>query len=351
MVNPRFLGNKNVLLIDGTNLLLRVLFSKNKGSVVISQPEMILECAMIFIRQITICLKKYSCERVYVAFDNGGSIRKKAIFEEYKQNRPNSGTNYGQVSPYNDATNDLFVSLKTKTLELCHIFNLPIFHEYGIEADDALAIMANQLTSIGKQVILLSNDSDFLQLLRIPSIICSIPYNKSEVTLDSFTKYFSELPKSKGITISSFEYLYYKVIVGDTSDNIQGIRGIGYKTLNKLMKEQLPLEEKTTIEMYIADGLDYIKLLASRNSTKLEKLIHDNLDLLIRNYKLIELSEKYISSKTVSLTLKKLMEVPETPDKKDVIKRFNTLFPNSSELDFVLNTLFAFKSIYQEVSE
>ena len=113
------------------------------------------------------------------------------------------------------------------------------------------------------------------------------------------------------------------------------------------MKEQLPTETLTTINLYMADGLDYAKLLATRNTTKLEQLVHDNLDLIIRNYKLIELSERYISPNTISLTLKKLMEVPEIPDRKNVIVGFNKLF-NSSGTEFILNTLFSLKSVYHE---
>ena len=348
MVSPKFVNTKNVLVVDGNNLLIRILFSKNKGNIVISQPELIQECAEIFIRQILICIKKYTCERVYVAFDNGGSIRKKAIFEAYKQNRANSNTNYGQVSAFNDTSTDLFINLKTKVIDLCDIFNLPIFHEYGIEADDFCGIAAKELTNIGKQVIILSNDSDFLQLVKTPSVICSIPYNKSEVSLDNFTNYFSNLPKYKGVEISSFEYLFYKTIVGDTSDGIPGIKGIGFKTLHKLMKEQLPLETKETINVYISDSFDYIKLLASRNNTKLEKLIHDNLDIIDRNYKLIDLSEKTISQNTISLTLKKLMEIPEMPDRKETIKKIHTLFAGHADLEFVLNSLFSLQPIYHK---
>lgn len=349
MVSPKFMDSQNVLLIDGHNLLIRVMFSKNKGSVVISEPELIQECAEIFINQISLCIRKYSCKRLYVAFDNGGSIRKKAIFEAYKANRPASGTNYGQVSAFNDTSSDLFSKLKEKVLELCNILNLTVFCEYGIEADDYIGIATKELTNIGKQVIILSNDSDFLQLVRTPSVICSIPYNKSEVSLDNFTRYFSELPKTKGVTISSYEYLFYKVIVGDTSDNINGIKGIGYKTLFKLMKEQLPLENKSTLDIYVKNNLDYIKLLSSRNSTKLEKLIHENIELLERNYKLIDLTSSVISSNTVSLTLKKLLEVGELPGKKETIHKFHELFPLATNyIDFVIGTLFAFKPVYKE---
>lgn len=348
IVTPKFLDTKNVLIIDAYNLLLRILFSKNKGAVILSEPELIQECAEIFIRQIIMCIKKYSCERLYIGFDNGGSIRKKAIFEAYKQNRPNSGTNYGQVSAISNTNNELFATLKAKVLELCYMLNLPVFHEYGIECDDFVGVATKELNNMGKQVIILSNDSDFLQLCKIPSVICSIPYNKSEVSLDNFTKYFSELPKARGATLSSYEYLFYKVIVGDASDNIPGIKGIGYKTLNKLMKEQIPTETPDNLKMYVSDNLAFIRHLADKNATKLEKLIHDNLDILERNYKLIDLSDTVISPRTVSLTLTKLQEVPEMPDKKELMKKFHATFSGQPNIEFLINTLFSLKPIYRE---
>ena len=164
--------------------------------------------------------------------------------------------------------------------------------------------------------------------------------------MDTFPTYMASLPKTKGLAISSFEYLFYKTLVGDTSDNIDGIKGIGYKTLNKLMTAQLEHETKQDVSLYMNDTLDYVKLLAERNATKLEKLVHDNLDIITRNYKLIELSDRYISPKTVSLTLKKLMEIPEAPDRKKVIGDFHRLFSGPSATEFLLNTLFSLKPVY-----
>jgi DNA polymerase-1 len=346
MVTPKFMDTKSVLLVDGNNLLLRILFSKNKGGTLLSQPEIIQDCAMIFIHQIVTQVRKYSCDRVYVAFDRGGSLRKKAIFEEYKKNRENQATT-GYSAAFGDPDTSLFVELKTKTIQLCSMFSLPVFHEYGIEADDMIGVATEELAKLGKTVVILSNDSDFLQLVNYGNVVCAIPYKKADVTKDNFTEYFSECSKSKGVMLSASEYIFYKTIVGDTSDNIDGIKGLGYKRLHKLMEEQLKIESQETRDLYMRDTLAYVEHLANSNTTTLEKLVASNLDLIIRNYKLIELSSKYASPSTVGLTLKKLLEVPEAPSKKEAIKNFHQIFPGSPHIEFILNTVFSFRNLYQ----
>lgn len=346
MVSPKFLDTKSVLLVDGNNLLLRILFSKNKGNSLQTNSELIQDCAMIFMHQITSQVRKYSCDRVYVAFDCGGSLRKKAIFDSYKQNREFQATS-GTSAAFNDPDTSLFVELKAKTIALCRIFNLPVFHEYGIEADDMIGLAVEEFSKLGKTTVVLSNDSDFLQLLNYGSVVCSIPYKKADVTKDEFTAYFSECSKSKGIMISCSEYLFYKTLVGDTSDNIDGIKGIGYKTLHKLMEEQLKTDTQEARDMYMKDPINYVDYLATQNTSKLEKLVSSNLDKIKRNFKLIELSSKFASSHTIQLTLKKIQEVYEAPSRKTVMHEFHSLFPGTPHIEFIFNTLFALKHVYK----
>jgi 5'-3' exonuclease len=283
-------------------------------------------------------------------FDCGGSLRKKAIFEEYKQNRNFQATT-GSMAAFNDPNTDLFCTLKEKVIALCRIFNLPVIHEYGIEADDIIGIATEEFCKLGKQIILLSNDSDFLQLLSVGSVVCSIPYKKLDVDASGFPQFFSECSKSKGVAITASEYIFYKALVGDTSDNIDGIKGLGYKTLHKLLTEQLQNETPENRTLYMTDGLEYAKQMAKNNTTKLEKLVNTNLDTVIRNYKLIDLSSRFASTHTIQLTLKKLLEASEAPSRKDIIREFHTLFPGHAHVEFLLNTLFALKNIYQVPEE
>lgn len=346
MVTPKFLDTKSVLLVDGNNLLLRILYSKNKGNTLSSQPEIIQDCAMIFMHQIVTQVRKYSCDRVYVAFDLGGSLRKRAIFDAYKKNRENQATT-GYSAAFNDPDTSLFVDLKTRTIKLCQMFNLPVFHEYGIEADDMIGVATEELAKMGKTVVVLSNDSDFLQLVNYGSVVCAIPYKKADVTKDNFTEYFSECSKAKGVMISASEYIFYKTLVGDSSDNIDGIKGLGYKTLHKHMEKQLASEPQEIRDLYMRNTLDYVEYLSEKNTSPLEKLVAANKDKIIRNYKLIELSSKYASSHTTQLTLKKLLEVPEAPSKKALIKEFHLLFSGAPHIEFILNTLFSFRTLYK----
>lgn len=350
MVSPQFLDINSVLLIDGNNLLIRILYSRNTGNILLSPSELIESCAQIFLHQIILCVKKYSCNRVYVAFDNGGSLRKKAIFDEYKANRKihatTSAISSGQTS--SDPNLKLFSDLKEVTIKLCRSFNLPIFMEFGIEADDFIGIATEQLTMLGKQVIILSNDSDFLQLVAKSKVVCSIPYKKIDVSKENFTEFFSECTKSKGVNIVAGEYLFYKALVGDTSDNIDGIDRIGYKTLSKLMAEQLQSSSEEDRYLYLKDSLAYIEKLSENNTTKLEKLIHTNIDKIKRNYKLIELSSRYISANAIHMTLQKLMEVSQSPNRKDVLTEYRKIFNSSAPLELVINTVFSLKSTYSQ---
>lgn len=348
MVTPKFLDTRNVLLVDGNNLLLRILYSKSKGSSLLTPSELIRDCAMIFIHQVVTHVKKYSCERIYVAFDCGGSLRKKSIFEEYKKNREYQATT-GYSAAFNDPSTSLFSELKEKTVALCRAFNLPVFVEYGVEADDMIGVATAELTKLGKTVIVLSNDSDFLQLLNYGSVVCCIPYKKADITKDNFTDFFSNCSKSTGVKIACSEYLFYKSLVGDSSDNIDGIPRLGYKTLHKLMEKQLETELQETRDLYMNDTLNYVLHLSEANTTKLEKLVHEHLATVLRNYKLIDLSEKFVSSSVIRLTLKKLLEVYEAPSKKDVLKHFNILFPDSQGMEFVMNSVFSLRSVYRKL--
>lgn len=346
MVSPKFLDTNSVLLVDGNNLLLRILFSKNKGNSLQTPAELIQDCAMIFMHQITSQVRKYSCDRVYIAFDNGGSLRKKAIFEEYKRNREFQATT-GSYAAFNDPNTSLFVELKDKTIKLCRIFNLPVFHEYGIEADDMIGVAVEELAKLGKNIVVLSNDSDFLQLLNYGNVTCSIPYKKADVNKDNFSSFFAESSKSKGVVISCSEYIFYKALVGDSTDNIDGLHGIAYKKLYKLMEEQLANDPQEARDLYMHDTAEYVEYLAKRNTTKLEKLVAADIDKIRRNYKLIELSSRTVSPHAVQLTLKKLTEVMPPPSKKGALHDFHTVFPGSPNIEFIFNTLFMLKNTYK----
>lgn len=350
MVSPVFLDTRSVALVDAMNLLLRIYFSVSKGNPLKSETDLIESCCQIFFYQIGLVVRKYSCDRLFIVFDHGGSMRKKAILESYKATRTYKTTASGELG---NSSEETFPQLKAAILRLCREFNITTFCEYGIEADDMIGVAVEELTKLGKRIVIVSNDSDFLQLLTNANVVCSIPSKSIDLTGPGFSEYFASCTKSKGVFITPSEYLFYKALVGDTSDNIEGISRLGYKTLYKLMQEQLETELQETRSLYATDTLAYLRLLASRattkvSPTKLEKLISDNLSLLERNYKLIELSSTTASTNTIHLTLKCLQVSYSSPNKKSIISTYNELFPNSTSrvLEFVSSTCAALAPTY-----
>ncbi len=332
----KFLDANPALLIDGSNLLIRLLYSRQSGSNLLSEPELITSVANIFIHQLKLAVKQFNASSCYIVFDIGGSYRKTKLFPEYKRNR--------DLAPVSNTTLDtkdylfsMYGKLRDMTVELCRAFNLPVFMETGIEADDILGIMAEHLTSLGKQAVIFSNDSDFLQLVSNPYISCYIPTKKQIVNNTTFTDYFEE---NKGIRIHPSEYLFFKALVGDKGDNIPGIPRVGYKTLYKL-KDAYFASDVSYLDLYDKNPVDFITTVAKIPSeNKLLNLISSNEKIILRNYKLIDLSSAYASAYVQNAALKFLSsDTLPKPNYAEVATRYKEIFKTTPKFDFILESI------------
>ena len=342
VVSQRFLEGHPFLLVDGSNLLMRLLFVRQKGSNLLTEPELISSVSEGFVRYVSDTIKKNCCSGVLVAFDLGGSLRKKSLYKEYKANREMAACS----SVPNDSKeymNELYPKLRNKVVELCRMYNLNVFYEFGIEADDILGLLAERLNEVGRDCVILSNDSDFLQLCSFPKVSCIIPYKKVVVDMHTFPTYFNECSKSKGVKIHACEYIFYKALVGDTSDNIVGINRVGYKTLHK-KKEEYFTAFPTMSDLFATDQIDFIKLAATEpNGHPFETLIKDNLTMILLNYKLIDLTSKYASATLINESYKILNKQPmPKPTKMALIQGHNAMFgiaPSLANLTEAVNGL------------
>jgi 5'-3' exonuclease len=201
-----FMDTNPALLVDGSNLLVRLLYARQKGSNLLTETELISSVADMFIHQLGIQVKNFNCSSLYIIFDIGGSHRKQALFADYKGNRELKPV-AGALIDTKDFLFSVYGKLRDSVVELCRAFNLPVFMETGIEADDIIGIMAEQLNSLGKHSVILSNDTDFLQMVASSSISCYVPYKKTLVTNKNFPEYFDEM---KSVKIHPAEYLFYK---------------------------------------------------------------------------------------------------------------------------------------------
>lgn len=142
---------------------------------------------------------------IYVFDGKGGKAQRQKVFPGYKANRP----------PMADAFRD--------TLELFKLLvqrtNKPSIEVPGWEADDVIAHIVGCQTDASPEILIHSNDADFLALLKEGRVSMTDPSTK-----------FKEVAYS--------DVRLYKTLCGDNSDNIDGIPGFGHKSFLKLTPEQ-----------------------------------------------------------------------------------------------------------------
>ena len=155
---------------------------------------------------------------VVVVLDAGGKNFRHEMFPEYKANRP-------------PAPEELKVQIPL-VKEVIQALSLPLLQEEGCEADDVIASICRQAVAEGFEVVIVSGDKDLMQLV-----------GKGVVMYDSMKEvvYDPEGVKKK-MGVPPGQVLDLLALMGDTSDNIPGVYGVGQKTASKLLAEHGDLE-------------------------------------------------------------------------------------------------------------
>lgn len=151
-----------------------------------------------------------------VAFDTGKTFRDE-IFPDYKGTR--------------EKMPDDLRSQIERMRELVDKFNIPRLEINGYEADDVLGSVSTSIAETGLGVKIITGDKDLLQLVT-ERIVVSLPGRKLSEAKDYLPK---DVFESLGVRPD--QVVDYKALVGDKSDNIPGVRGIGVKTASALLGE------------------------------------------------------------------------------------------------------------------
>ncbi len=265
--------NDRVLVIDGLNTFIRS-FSVNPA---INDDGLHIGGMMGFLKSI-----RYTCDilkpsRCVIVFDGkGGSKRRSKIYPEYKATRKvkkrlNRNVDWGT------APQDEQESMKQqmgRLIEYLEQLPLTLVCIDGIEADDTIAYISQQLLS-ESDIFIMSTDKDFLQLVDDRVKVWS-PTKKKLYTKDEVFEEYG---------IPSRNILTYRVLDGDKSDNIGGIRGAGIKSIVKYIQ---PITEDK--DFTIMDLFDYAEKTSDKKIKLLEN-IKNSSNLLKRNYLLMQLQK------------------------------------------------------------
>lgn len=174
-----------------------------------------------FIRALLKLQKDFSPTHLVVVFDGKDNAKSRlAIYPEYKKNR---------LHPPEDLPHQF-----EWAYQFCEIAKIPLLRVDGTEADDTMASLALWAESKGSEVYLCTSDKDLFQLVN--SQIFVLNTHKNNLILDpkGVKEHFGVWPS---------QVLDYLSIVGDSSDNVPGIKSFGPKTAQALLEKAKTLDE------------------------------------------------------------------------------------------------------------
>ncbi len=154
-----------------------------------------------------------------IALDKKGPTFRHRLYDQYKAQRP--------------ATPDELVSQLGRVRQLVEAFNIPIFELDDYEADDILGALSHQAGEQGMEVVIVTGDADAMQLV---SSKVKVLYPKPRGSF-SDTILYDEAAVSQKYGVAPEHIADLKALMGDPSDNIPGVPGIGPKTAARLIQQ------------------------------------------------------------------------------------------------------------------
>lgn len=237
--------------------------------------------AVISIRKM---INDIKVSNVLVVWDGeGGSQRRRSIYKEYKEGRT-VRLNQNADEDFDETPEQRMENMKKQrqaTMDYLSILGIPQVRCDGVEADDIMAFIAANVDHPGG-IVIATTDQDLLQMIRVKSDEgCEVkvwsPIKKKMYDYNLFISEYGVLPEN---------FRLVKALTGDSSDNINGIKGFGVKTIARLFPELLTqkLSANDILEKASTIGGTLGKRLIEEKTRFLENLI------------LVDLSEPMLSA-------------------------------------------------------
>ena len=214
---------KRLFLVDAYAIIFRGYFALIKNPRVNSKGEDT-SAIMGFMNALLDLIKREQPEYIAVCFDKGGSTERSELFAEYKANR--------QETP--DAIRFAIPHIES----LLKAMDIPIVVQEGYEADDLIGTLSKQAEQQGFKVFMVTPDKDFGQLVSEHIFM----YRPSRMGNDIEIWGIPEVQERFGVERPE-QVIDYLGMMGDASDNIPGLPGVGDKTAKKFIQTYGSLEK------------------------------------------------------------------------------------------------------------
>jgi DNA polymerase-1 len=163
--------------------------------------------------------RDHNTDYIVFALDSKGKTFRSDIFPEYKANRD---------APPEDLIKQLPIAIDwIREMGFAHLA------KEGFEADDIIATLAKYGKEQGLNVRIVSHDKDLYQMIENDKVVMYDSVKRKEITEEGCVEKFGVLPK---------DFINFQAIIGDSSDNIPGVKGIGKVGASKLINRYFTLE-------------------------------------------------------------------------------------------------------------
>ncbi len=213
---------EKIVLIDGHSILNRAFY----GLPMLSNSEGLHTNAVYgFLNIMFKVLEEEQAGYVAVAFDLKAPTFRHKMYEGYK----------GTRRPMPQELHEQVPLMK----EMLRAMRIPVMELEGYEADDILGTVSRQMAAQGLLVSIVSGDRDLLQLAT-DEILIRIP--KTKATGTEIEDYYAKDVQER-YQVTPLQFIDVKALMGDASDNIPGVPGVGEKTATKIIAQYGSIEE------------------------------------------------------------------------------------------------------------
>ena len=241
-----------LILVDGSSYLYRAYHAFPPLTNSVGEPTGAMYGVLNMLRSL---LLQYKPSHVAVVFDAKGKTFRDELFEHYKSHRPPMPDDLrAQIEPLH---------------QMVKAMGLPLLAVSGVEADDVIGTLALQAEKVGRPVLISTGDKDMAQLVT-PNVTLINTMNNAILGPEEVNDKYGIPPEL---------IIDFLALMGDSSDNIPGVPGVGEKTAQALLQGLGGIKT-------IYDNLDKVADLSFRGAKTMSAKLEQNKELAFLSYQL-----------------------------------------------------------------
>ena len=316
--------SERILMIDGLNL-----FFRNFAMLNMVNPDGVHIGGLGgFFRSLGALIRQIQPTQVYVIFDGAGSANaRKNLLPEYKSGRDLQRITNWEAFDNLEDEHDAKVDQIVRIIQYLKTLPVKTLSIPKVEADDVIAYLSNIIPQKPEdKVFIVSSDKDFLQLVN-ENIIVYRPMEKN---------YYTDQTIKEKYNMPAQNFILYKTLLGDNSDKVKGVKGLGekglYKKFPELTEREMTLDDIYDIcEQKYKDHVVYARVI-------------QHIDELEKNYKIMDLSNPMLDENDK----KYLSQVVKTNEYDYLPEQFVAFYNEDKLGGMIRNVEFWVKDIFEK---